>query len=473
MKDWRLYMLGIVLLVGVVVVLLRWPQEGPDRAAPPPRAAAADARPVVLITIDTLRADHVGWAGHFADTSPKMDAFAGAATVFTNAWSASGTTTPSHLSLMTGLHPHQHGVLGNRDVASTPFRSVEGIRTAAEVLAADGYATGGFVSAGPVKRKTGLATGFQAWTEPDKASWACDRTAEAAVSWLEGLDREGFFLWVHLWEPHTPNHPTAHLDRFAGDEGYEALLEARRVHPRAVRRRTSRRMLDRFMPASGAVPVSRAMLAGLLARYDADVRTVDGCVDQVLEALRERDSWRDAVVAITADHGQSLGQHGWLGHNSTRPPVLRVPLVIKTPADTRAPARVDSVAAGVDVMPTLLAPLDTPGAAQLLEQAAGRDLLADPGAPGEALAVDRNAQGTLVAGRWKLSRPGRRAPSLYDMETDPQQYLDVAGRHPELVDRLTRRLDALLADRPRETPAAAREPDAGLLQELEALGYLE
>jgi len=450
----------------------------------PTAAGTLDAPPsIVLITIDTLRADHLGTYGHPLETSPNLDAFAEEAVVFERVLSASGTTTPSHLSLLTGLYPHQHGVLGNRAVLRAPFRSAPGTRTVAELLGESGYATAGIVSATPVKAATGMAAGFRDWIEPDKPLWRCDRTASRAVGWLRRQEVEPFFLWVHLWEPHAPNWPdSAHVGPFQRDPTYERLLDERRVDPRRVAVGTSEGMLRRFFVKGKAGPlpeIDRRAMADLLARYDGDVRHVDECVGRVFAQLHATGAWDDAIVVVTSDHGQSLGQHGWLAHNTMSLVGLEVPLMVRFPEGIAEPARYDVVASGVDVMPTVLARFESPASDALLAQAAGEDLLSGSYARDAALGVGESpgprqeapANWTLRVGDWKLQQRVGSPPRLFDLTVDPLELTDVARQHPERVERMKERAEALLSDRPRAI-SWGEEVTPELAAELEALGYI-
>jgi arylsulfatase len=449
----------------------------------PTSAGTLDAPPsIVLITIDTLRADHLGAYGHPLETSPNLDAFAEEAVVFEGVLAAGGTTTPSHLSLLTGLYPHQHGVLGNRTVLRAPFRSAPGVHTVAELLARSGYATAGVVSATPVKRMTGMAAGFGAWVQPGRPSWPCDRTASRAVGWLRRHEVEPFFLWVHFWEPHAPYWPGAkYATLFRGDPTYEMLMDGRRVDPDMVPAVSPRWMLRRFFePKGGTLPeIDRPAMVDLLARYDGDVRHVDECVGQVFAQLRAMGVWDDAIVVVTADHGQSLGQHGWLAHNTMSHVGLEVPLMMRFPEGIAEPARYEVVASGVDVMPTVLARFDSPASDAFLAQAAGEDLLSGSYARNTAFALGepggrrpkKARTSTLQVGDWKLQQRVGKAPRLFDLAADPLELTDVAGQHPKRVERMREQVETLLTDRPRGTIEEV-EVTPELAAELEALGYI-
>jgi len=480
--------LACVVLVWALATLRGPTDRGelpPDHAVvAPSRAGTLHAPPsIVLITIDTLRADHLPTYGHPLETAPNLEAFAEEAVVFEHVLAPAGTTTPSHLSLLTALHPHQHGIQGNRVVLRTPFRSAPGVRSVAELLAASGYATAAFVSATPCKAATGMDAGFRDWVEPNKPSQRCDRTARRAVGWLRRQEGGPFFLWVHFWEPHAPNWPdAADLELFRGEPTYERLLDVRRVDPAQVAASTSGRMLRRFFVEDRQGPppeLDRAAMTELLARYDGDLRHVDRCVGQVFSQLRASGLWEQAIVVVTADHGQSLGQHGWLAHDTMSLVGLEVPLMFRFPEGIAEPARYPVVASGVDVMPTVLARFESPAADALRAQASGEDLLSGTYtrdlalAEGEATGPRRPGPATwaLRTGRWKLQQMEGGAPKLFDLIADPFELENVAEGHPVRVEEMRQRAEALLSERQRAV-TGERESRPGLAEELEALGYI-
>jgi len=151
---------ALALLPGLVASCSRSP------STPPATPAAPN---LLLITIDTLRADHLGCYGYFRDTSPNLDRLAGESLLFERAYTPMATTLPAHVSLFTGLNPLEHGVLANQEHGGSGYRSRPGARSIAEILKADGYATAAFVSAAPIKRSSGIAAGFDTFVEPHEA----------------------------------------------------------------------------------------------------------------------------------------------------------------------------------------------------------------------------------------------------------------------------------------------------------------
>jgi arylsulfatase A-like enzyme/Flp pilus assembly protein TadD len=296
----------------VLLVLLAAAAGACSDKTPPPQPPVT-ARNVLLITIDTLRADHVGAYGDRRARTPALDGLAARGARFDRAFAAAPITLVSHASILTGLYPPGHGARHNgmRLNLETP--------TLAESLAREGFATAAFVAAFPLDRRFGLIKGFQ--TYGDKMPRGRDgrpenerpgsQVVDAALAWLNDHRERRFFLWVHLFEPHAPyGNP-------------DDPAEARRP------------------------PIER---------YDDDVAEADrqaGRVVDALGALRET-----TLVVATADHGEAFGEHGEISHSLfTYDTTLRVPLLISGPGI--GPSVIEDPVSLVDVAPTILAQLGT------------------------------------------------------------------------------------------------------------------
>jgi arylsulfatase A-like enzyme/Flp pilus assembly protein TadD len=428
-RAWLLGLLAVAaasLLVGGGLRLLG---NGNRAAGPVPSGSAApsDQRPdLVLITIDTLRADALGFAGNPRASTPVLDRLAGAGRVFRDAHAHNVVTLPSHANILTGLYPYQHGVRDN-----TGFKLGQEVPTAATLLAASGYRTAAFVGAFPLDRQFGLTRGFEVYDDRyPKGSHSTDfifaqRRGDQVVSlatawWREHAGRPRF-LWLHLYDPHSPYEPP---EPFAS------------------------RFAD--APYLGEVAATDAFLAPLLTPL------LDG-------------GQPPALVVFTADHGEALGDHGEQTHGLfAYESTLRVPLVlwgagVRPGVDPR-PAR------HVDLLPTLLAaagvepPRGLPGAALTAPPAA-----APSWSYFEALSANLNRgwaplRGVMSAGRKAIQLP---LPELYDLARDPGEERNlVTGDRPA-----ARQLFALLPAESSWPPAKAAptsEEEAGL----RSLGYV-
>ncbi len=459
---------------------------------------------IVLVTVDTLRVDHLSCYGHFRETSPALDALAKEGVLVERALSTSGTTLPSHLSILTGLYPHQHGYLSNSSALNAPFKSVEGRSSVARYLARAGYQTAAFVSGPTVSSKTGIADGFELFDDHDPSaardfhdrSRAADDTTERVLEWLAGRElREPFFLWVHYWDPHEPNIPDEpHASMFSGDERVEALLDARRVNPERLAQRfppieLSRLFAPDLTPRISAgeevelPPIDRQALRDLIDLYDGDVRAVDDQFGRLLGKLRERGLWDRTIVAFTSDHGQSLGQHDWLEHGQIQQDNIHVPLVLRFPGTlVPQPLRLPGPVSLIDLLPTLVARLPAEEAREFLLQAEGRDFLSRgfdrPFAFAQRSVRDRKWEpGLMFALRtpeWTYYHFTEAPDRLYRIEIDPLEQSDLAAEYPAVVEELRKVVVSILNRRPYR-PAAGEAETIGSPEyrdALKALGYI-
>jgi arylsulfatase len=437
-------------------------------------ARGAPAPHLVIVTLDTTRADHLGAYGYFRDTSPRLDAFASQALVFDRAVVPMATTLPTHVSFFTATHPLEHGVLYNTTFGSAPFVPTPRLRPLAEVAKEAGWRTAAFVSAAPLKRGTGIEHGFERFDEPEGGARVAELTTQAALDWLSGQTGDvPFLLWVHYFDAHWPYAaPDGYSSLFASEADLEAALAARRVPATVVR------------PLVGEAEDTRVSSS----LYDGELRYQDAQLGRLLDALQARADWGRTLVVIAGDHGEGLGQHGEAAHGGTWDEQLRVPLLIRVPGEP--PRRVAALVTAADVIPTLLGRVDARAFAPLLAQASGRDALAGGTSSRPVLSQDtgrlREADEyrfALTTERWKLFRVERGSAArheLFDLRADPIEHTDVAARHPDVTNRLAAALAGARETQQRrafelrggETPPATA-PDPALREQLRALGYVD
>lgn len=389
---------------------------------------------IILITVDTLRADRLGVSGHEAAHTPTIDGLAAAGVRFTQATTPFPRTTPALASLLTGLWPHHHG---SREIWE-PFETGT---TLAQALAARGYATLA-VSANPAAgRRQNLDRGFEVFVDADELpAETADRVTDAVLERLDRVDRDRpLFLWVHYTDPHFPYLPPP---------DYAA--------PQAPR---CRELMDALRSRRLAMGHVEADLSGLSSQaqgdcsdlYDAEIAYTDLQMGRLVAALKVGGHLEGAYVVFTSDHGENLGEDDlWYGHGpSVHDAALRVPLAISGPGI--APG-VDTGAFRLeDLAPTLLGLLGVP-----LPAADGVDLSARlaGGATDEPVALAEggsalnvtyfkrvysgraHSQSCINGGRFSLCAYPGRAPHLYDTEADPQLQTDVSDRYPAEVQRL-------------------------------------
>jgi choline-sulfatase len=311
-------------------------------ACSPPPNAPAEPKNLVILSIDTLRADHLGLYGYRRPTSPHLDRFARSSVVFDQAVTVHVATAPAHGTILTGEYPGSHGIERNGMTLK------KGIPTLAGIFAEKGLATGAFVSGWTLQRHTGLDRGFEIYDDdlgPPRNGARRDgsETTAAAVTWIreQVAAEKDFFLFVHLFEPHWPYDPPAR-DALRFLPGvYELTTVSKPVH------------LDRLLS------VNRLTLAEqqeYVARYDGEIVVADRLADRLFDELERLGVAHNTVVIVLSDHGETLFEREWTMDHGTRPyeEQTRVPLVLHIPGDPYAGHRVPDQVSLVDVVPTAL-----------------------------------------------------------------------------------------------------------------------
>ena len=309
--------------------------------------ASAPGPNVLLITIDTLRADHLSCYGYPRPTSPHLDALAQEGVLFERALSTSGSTLPSHLSIFTGLLPHQHGFLSNKRALMGPYQPAPGRTSVAHFFQQAGYVTWGIVSGNTVKKPTGIHSGFQFWDQPEDLHRKGEETLAVARALLSRYVAEGtrrpFFLWLHFWDVHEPNDPPqAYRSMFQAGDEVEALLEQRRVDAQRLQERFTPTEIARLFYPDLVIPLLRGeelpvppvdhdSLLELYDAYDGSIRYVDDLIGELLSDLDGHGLTSETITAVVGDHGQALGQHDWLEHGRIQREEVHVPMILRHP----------------------------------------------------------------------------------------------------------------------------------------------
>lgn len=434
---------------------------------PEPLSGAAAGWNVLVLSVDTLRADRLAaWGYDVRPNSPHLDELVRAGTRFETAMAPRAITWPSLASAMTGLYPTGHGV------AQNGYNFPDDVPTLVKLLAPEGYQTGAFLS-------NMCSANHQGWDTRYCSRSVDGRTTLRALQWSEQIDRERpFLLWAHYFGGHSPY--TNGKNRFAEflDPTYEGPVAAQKG------------VLDAIM--TERKELSETDVEQLDALYDAAVLGTDDTIGDLLRGLREAGLMERTLVVFFSDHGEELyDHHGYLYHAcSVYQTGLQVPLAFVAPGLLAADAEIPGTVELIDVLPTVL---DLLGIAPPTEQH-GRSLvplLEDPAnSRGERPAFseyDQTRIHTVVAGNWKLvDNPDEHHPicfggapadlypiaraELYDLASDPGETTNLAAEHPERVEALRRLIErrfASLTDRVEE-----QELPEDLKRELEALGYL-
>jgi len=376
-------------------------------------------RAIVLISIDTLRSDRLPAYGYGRGRTPALDRLARDGVLFERAFAQVPLTLPSHASLMTGRLPPAHGVRNNVGFSLAADKG----ETLAALLAAHGYATGGAVSSFVLRKETGIDRGFQRWDAPAQPERPASATLGPLLGWLAEWRARPFFLFFHLYEPHTPYAPPADL-RGPG-----------------------------------------------IDLYDGEITAADREVGRLLDELDRAGLYDGALIVLLSDHGEGLGDHGEEEHGFLLyREAIQVPLIVKLPGGRRAGERIGRSVSLTDVLPTVaeLAGAEPPAGIE------GRSLLGDdePKRP----PVYSETFATFVHFGWSelLSAVDGRfhyidspAPELFDLDADPGETRNLlAGER-----RAGAELRGFLEPFPRELEAA-EEADPETLAKLGALGYL-
>lgn len=414
-----------LIVIGAAAALWYW------RGASAGSGGRAGGGPIILISIDTLRADRLPAYGYTSIATPHIDRLAADGTLFERAWSHSPQTLPAHTSILTGRLPFEHGVRDN-----IGFTIKDGEPMLQQTLRDSGYATGGFVSSYVLRRQVGVAQGFDTYDDqmpaasPDRPLGSVQRpgmdTLAAATRWLDTLTSPKFFLFFHIYEPHTPYTPS----------------------------------------------------------YDAEVELSDRIIGGLLDKLRARGFYDDATVVLLSDHGEGLGDHGEDEHGIfLYRETMQVPFIVKSPGGAGAGRRVTTAVQHLDVAPTLIDFAGGSGARGDVgsgESARGRSLrpaiegtgpLADAAIYSEAMSPRYHFGWSelyaLTDDRYRYIRAPR--DELYDLEQDPREAQSIAADRPQVRAAMRGALETLMAG---ATVAAPSDVSSEDREKLAALGYV-
>ncbi len=405
---------------------------------------------LLILTLDTTRADHLGCYGYENAHTPNLDAFAQDRAVrFDNAITSVALTLPSHATIMTGTYPVFHGIHDNNG-----FILDEEVTTLAEILSDEGYATGAVLASYPLSSEFNLDQGFDHYNDDFQEDWreseiaargdrsfgfverTADRVNQAAKRWLDKHDQEPFFLWVHHFDPHQAYSPPAPYDsQFAS------------------------------------------------APYDGEIAFTDEYFGRLLGDLEQRGLLDNTVIVVVGDHGEGLGDHGEPTHAAfVFDSTVRVPLLISSPAaGLAAGGVVDHQVGTVDITPTVLELLGVEPHSDIQGQSLVSDLL-NPGS-GQSLPVLVETHfcqyhlgwaplRALRTDQWKVVLGPK--PELYNLEQDPGETHNLAAVEPDKLAEMTESLQTFVREHtsPVWDRSIATALDPSVRANLEALGYL-
>jgi arylsulfatase A-like enzyme len=430
-------------------------------ARSPGAGAVPVARNLVLVSLDTLRADRLGSYGYARDTSPKLDAFARDAFVFERAISAGNSTAGAH-----------HALFQSR-AASQAIRGAQA-PTLAEILRQHGFRTVAFTDGGTMSRALGFARGFEHF---DDGNRGLAESLPKAAYWLDRLAPRGerMYLFVHTFDVHLPYDPPPPYDtRFFPD--YRGNVRGDTTLPLL-------RGLRALSRPGGAAPdpIGDEDRRQVQALYDGEILKTDTLLSALLSHLEKAGLEGDTLVVVLSDHGEEFWDHGSVLHSHTLyEELLHVPLVIRVPGWRDRARRVPERISTLDVLPTLLELLGVPAPGSV----SGRSLVplmrgaALPQEPivSEGYPYGRSLQSVSVDGFKLIREPATGESRLYDLAADPREQTDVSQARPEIRDRLATLLDGLLGARPLEGDDPLDRPEAlpeETQRRLRELGYIE
>ncbi len=420
--------------------------------------------PIIVIAIDTLRADHLGLYGYERETSPRLDSLAAEGVVFEHAFATASWTLPSMTSLLTGTWPREHGAgyartRGGRQRFS---RLREEVPTLAELLQDAGYATGAVANVGFMSPRFGFGRGFDTYdwvSSTDEESRRAGESVDRALAWIDANDDRPFFFMLHLFDPHR------HFD--APEPFRGKFTEAYRD-----------RYGDTLATLESRLEAERQSdLEFHVAAYDEEIAYTDDQVGRFVDGLRDRGIWDEALVVMTADHGESLHDHDERGHGGTLyNELIRVPLVVWGAAPTGARER--APVSLVDFTPTALqwagapSPPGLPGVS-LLGPLAGMEPF-----PERLIAAEIEVNGSDVQAviRWPyklITGPDPESMMLFDLQRDFAERMDLVALSESTAAETANELRQLLRNVRRRLRGEEVQLDPAEVEELRALGYIQ
>jgi len=440
-----------VLLSCLVAHALACAERSPDapETVGPNHSGSAPIQNLVLVSLDTLRADHMGLYGYARPTTPNLDHFATQAVVFERAMSHASSTRPAHQALFQSRP------------ASAAVR--EG-RVLAGVLRENGFRTVAFTGGGNISSRLGFGRGFERYQESDSGLAG---SVPRAASWLREQRDERFFLFLHTYDIHLPYDPP---EPFASMFGSAYDGRVRGDNSRSLLRAS--RGLDQQAPAS--VPLDVADKARVVSLYDGGIRYTDDQLKHFFNVVEELGLLRDTIVVFFSDHGEEFWEHDSAIHSHTLyQELLHVPLIVRAPGlEAR---RVADTVPLMDLAPTLLELLDV-AVPDVFEGQSLASMMRGEASGHRSVISEQRDLKSWIRHPWKLiRRAGSNAPELYDLARDPGERRNIATLHPDRVRQLTAQLDARVAENA-DSHVLELEPgieDPAHLDRLRVLGYIE
>jgi len=417
---------------------------------------------IILITLDTTRADRLGCYGYRRQTSPNIDKLAEESVLYTRAIAPSSWTLPSHASLFTGKFTSSHGArydpegpLLLTDAISGPeswdaYRArglAQNEVTLAEVLKETGYTTAAVVGGPWMKRIFGLNKGFDYYNDSQISTVngrLASQVTTSALNWLERRREKKFFLFLNYFDPHGPYSPP---------EGF-AL---------------------RFLPKGTNFTGRKPTLEEINALYDAEILYMDHYIGRFLQKLKVENLYNDTLIIVTSDHGELFGEHGKFGHGHyLYQEELHVPLFIKYPAGEVSPKRTDLRAQLTDILPMIYerVGITIPGNIQGTSPSQIKHPIIAETYPLPLISKDGSWQ-SIFEGDFKFIWNSKNQHMLFNLKDDPEENVNIIVQDSKRTERMWTQLEQYLAKLPKPGLAVpAGEPDDQTKEALKSLGYV-
>ena len=303
---------------------------------------------IVLIVIDTLRADHLSCYGYFRETSPTLDRIAKEGILFENFYASGVPTGPGFTSIVTGLYPTRHKYYITPYDIPNAYQLDDDIPVLAEILWDHGYVTAAVDNLINFRsHMKHFVRGYEYYMNPTKTSrWIhhhviADQVNKKVREWLRNHSYEKFFLFIHYWDPHTPyNQPDAYKLIFKGKKDWRVCKSKAGYE---------------YVPGWGKIDeIVEGDENKSIDLYDGEILYVDNSIAEIVELLKDEGILNDTLLIITSDHGEQLGQHGIWGHAGLHESVIKVPLIVRYPKKLPCGIRVRDYAQHVDIVPSIL-----------------------------------------------------------------------------------------------------------------------
>ena len=476
---------GLVIFFAQVLILVTAACGSGD-----PEESADNSLSVVLVSIDTLRADHLGCYGYDRPTTPNIDSFAAEGVLFEQCVNTGGGTLPVHLSMLTSLAPAVHGVFPGNGRALA-----EGHTTLAEALHDAGYATAAFVDGGYLSGNFGFTQGFDLYFDRNykgligriESYFDDGGLAELlprTLAWVSRHRKRPFFVFLHTYDTHSAvlrlpyESPPPFLNRFV-DSGYSGSFDGCRANRCASELLLWHNQARREEALASNELFTSEEMEYTVALYDGAIAYVDHQIGLLLAALEEFGVAQRTLVVLTSDHGEEFLEHGLLLHDQNYEEVARVPLIVRFPDRSHAGLRVANLVSTLDLLPSIL---DATGAPPI-PQAMGLSLL-PLASSSSAESFERPVH--IASGReklrtrhWSLLAEADGPAELYSLTDDPTEQINRIAEHPavaaELFDRLLeiQSREIIIRDRLGFADSEKAELTSDELEELRALGYVE